>query len=212
MSLLELFVEVDDFCQAFERWAAKQQLPGRSKRGPAPVTSASEVMTIVIHLHQGGYRDFKHYYQKHVCKHLTAEFPTLVSYGRFVKLMPRVVLLLCAYLRHRFGRCTDIAFVDSTPLAVCHIERAKPGPLGLVRRKRCRVRQPVTRWILRPRRLLSHEATFTAVHTSPSGVGLKSASRSSISSSVPQRKAASDPPHCWPPRLTVSTPSIPLSL
>ncbi len=32
MSLLELFVEVDDFYQAFELWAAKQQLP--SMRGP----------------------------------------------------------------------------------------------------------------------------------------------------------------------------------
>lgn len=52
MSLLELFVEVDDFCQAFERWAAQQQLPGKAKRGPAPSLSASEVMTIVIHFHQ----------------------------------------------------------------------------------------------------------------------------------------------------------------
>lgn len=37
MSLLELFVEVDDFCQAFEKWAAKQQLPGAPRRGPKPV-------------------------------------------------------------------------------------------------------------------------------------------------------------------------------
>lgn len=72
MSLLKLFVEVDDFCQTFEDWAASQQLPGRVRRGPAPLMSASEVMTIVpqgfplvmIHYHQEGYRDFKHYYQK----------------------------------------------------------------------------------------------------------------------------------------------------
>ncbi len=62
MSLLELFVEVDDFCQEFERWAAPQQLPGKAKRGPVPLMSASEIMTIVIHFHQVGYRDFKHYY------------------------------------------------------------------------------------------------------------------------------------------------------
>ncbi len=47
MSLLELFVEVDDFCQEFENWTA-QQLPGKAKRGPAPSLSASEIMTIVI--------------------------------------------------------------------------------------------------------------------------------------------------------------------
>jgi hypothetical protein len=123
MSLLELFVEVDDFYQAFERWAAQQQLPGKAKRGPAPSLSASEVMTIIIHFHQQGYRDFKSFYQKHVCKHLRSEFPGLVSYGRFVELLPRIALLLCAYLQHRFGSCTGIAFVDSTPIAVCHNRR-----------------------------------------------------------------------------------------
>lgn len=123
MSLLELFVEVDDFYQAFERWAALRQLPGEKKRGPEPSLSASEVMTIVIHFHQAGYRDFKSFYQQHVCKHLVAEFPGLVSYGRFVELMPGVILLLCAYLQSRFGSCTGIAFVDSTSLAVCHNRR-----------------------------------------------------------------------------------------
>ncbi len=113
MSLLELFVEVDDFCQEFERWAAPQQLPGKAKRGPVPLMSASEIMTIVIHFHQAGYRDFKHYYQRHVCEHLFTEFPRLVSYGRFVELMPSVGLVLCAYLQSRFGRGTGIAFVDN---------------------------------------------------------------------------------------------------
>ncbi len=72
---------------------------------------------------QTGYRDFKRYYQKHVCEHLTAEFPGLVSYGRFVELTKSVLLPLCAYLQSRFGRCTGTAFVDSTPLAVCHNRR-----------------------------------------------------------------------------------------
>ena len=123
MSLLELFVEVDDFCRAFEGWAAAQQLPSKEKRGPKALLSASEVMTIVIHFHQAGYRDFKSFYQKHVCEHLVAEFPRLVSYNRFVELMPGVLLVLCAYLQSRFGRCTGIAFVDSTPLVVCHNRR-----------------------------------------------------------------------------------------
>lgn len=96
MSLLELFVEVDDFCQAFEHWTAQQQLPGKARRGPAPTMSASEVMTVVIHFHQQGYRDFKSFYQEHVCKYLVAEFPKLVSYGRFVELMSGVALPLCA--------------------------------------------------------------------------------------------------------------------
>jgi hypothetical protein len=102
MSLLALFVEVDDFHQVFEAQLAKQHLSSR-KYGPAASRSNSEIMTIVIHFHQIGYRDFKHYYLNHVCKHLRAEFPALVSYKRFVELMSGVLLPLIAYLQSRYG-------------------------------------------------------------------------------------------------------------
>lgn len=125
MSLLELFCDVDDFCRKFEAWVQEKQLASGNRRGPKPSLSASEVMTIMIHFHQQGYRDFKSYYQKHVCEHLQSEFPSLVSYGRFVELMPSVVLTLCAYLQSRFGHCTGIAFVDSTSIAVCHNRRIR---------------------------------------------------------------------------------------
>ncbi len=123
MSLLELFVEVDDFCQAFEPWAAKLLLLGKAKRGPKPVMSASEVMTLLIHFHQAGYRDFKSYYHRHVREHLHVEFPKLVSHNRFVELIKGAALLLCAYLGSRLGRCTSTTFVDSTSLTVCHNRR-----------------------------------------------------------------------------------------
>lgn len=80
-------------------------------------------MTLLIHFHQSGYRNFKTYYLEHVHKHLRAEFPGLVSYSRFVTLMPRVILLLWAYLVSRMGRCTGISFIDSTALKVCHNRR-----------------------------------------------------------------------------------------
>jgi hypothetical protein len=80
-------------------------------------------MTIMIHFHQSGYRDFKRYYTHHVQRHLRTAFPELVSYSRFVSLLPRVALLLWAYAQARCGRCTGIAFVDSTPLRVCHNRR-----------------------------------------------------------------------------------------
>ncbi len=51
------------------------------------------------------------------------EFPKLVSHNRFVELIKGAALLLCAYLRSRFGRCTGTTFVDSTALAVCHNRR-----------------------------------------------------------------------------------------
>lgn len=103
MSLLELFCEVDDFHQGFEAWASKQQLTQGAKRGPKCRLSASEVMTIIVHFHESSYRTLKAYYCKYVCKQLRGEFPLLVSYTRFVELMPQVLLPLCAYLQQSFA-------------------------------------------------------------------------------------------------------------
>jgi hypothetical protein len=125
MSLLELFVEVDDFCQAFEAQISKQQLAGKSKRGPSPSLAVSEIMTLMIDFHQEGYRNFKDYYLSHVCQYLRCEFPGLVSYNRFVELMSGVLLPLIAYLQSRYGQCTGISFVDSTAIAVCHNRRIR---------------------------------------------------------------------------------------
>ena len=122
-SLLELFCEVDDFHKRFTQEMASKQLDNGSRRGPACRLSQSEIMTIMIHFHESGYRTFKDYYQKHVLKQLGSEFPQLVSYNRFVELMPRVLLALCAYLQESFGVCTGINFVDSTSIRVCHNKR-----------------------------------------------------------------------------------------
>jgi hypothetical protein len=55
--------------------------------------------------------------------YLRAEFPKLVSYTRFIQLMPRILVVLCAYLQNCYGQTHGIAFIDSTTLAVCHNRR-----------------------------------------------------------------------------------------
>jgi hypothetical protein len=123
MSLLELFCDVDDFWKRMEQ-ERQQALPayvGQKRREPG--LCASEIMTILIHFHQTGYRCFKRYYQKYVLKHLRGAFPRAMSYSRFVRLIPRVVVLLWAYALSRCGRCTGISFIDSTALRVCHNRR-----------------------------------------------------------------------------------------
>ena len=76
MSLLELFCNVDDFCNAFDDYLQACGLAAGSdqKRGPQPLLALSEVMTIIIHYHQSHYRDFKAYYTDHVSMHLRSEF------------------------------------------------------------------------------------------------------------------------------------------
>ena len=120
MDLLELFVDVDDFCLSLEEWLAQQQLEsGRQRPGAKPRLADSEIMTIMIYFHMSNYRCFKQYYIKHVQEYLREEFPQLVSYTRFVELMPQVMPLLCAYLQSKLGRVTGISFLDSTSIPVC---------------------------------------------------------------------------------------------
>jgi hypothetical protein len=124
MSLLELFVSVDDFCQIFlPVWNKKLLGEGSKKRCRAGQLSMSELMTIIIYFHQSQYRNFKAYYSEHVCVHLSAEFPNLVTYERFVVLMPSAFGPLSAYLKSIYGRCSGISFIDSTALEVCDNHR-----------------------------------------------------------------------------------------
>ena len=124
MSLLELFVSVDDFCQVFlPFWERKLMEDGTKKRQRAGQLSVSEIMTIIIYFHQSHYRTFKAYYTEQVCQHLRGEFPKLVSYERFVVLMPSVLGPLSAYLKSLYGGCHGISFLDSTALLVCDNHR-----------------------------------------------------------------------------------------
>ena len=122
-----IFCEIDDFCQAFEKYCQQHLLEENPKsKGffPKSSMSLSEIMTIVITFHLSGYRTFKWYYQKHVCKNLQGYFPRLVSYNRFVELMGVSLLPLTLYMmKYRVGKCTGISFIDATTLDVCHNRR-----------------------------------------------------------------------------------------
>jgi hypothetical protein len=122
--LIAMFCDIDDFCKWFEPLYMQRLLQdGQRHRVRQGQLSLSEIMTIIVFFHASHYRNFKHYYTTYVEEHLRPYFPVLVSYSRFVELMPRAVVPLCGYLSTRKGRCTGITFVDSTSLAVCHNRR-----------------------------------------------------------------------------------------
>jgi hypothetical protein len=121
-ALTRIFCDIDDFCKRFEP-LLETHLLGMSRRTRQPRLSLSEIMTIIVHFHRSRYRTFKDYYTQHVCQYLRGHFPGLVSYNRFVELMPRALLPLCCFLKRRTGRCTGLAFIDSCALAVCHNRR-----------------------------------------------------------------------------------------
>jgi Transposase DDE domain len=122
--LIAMFCDIDDFCKWFEPLYMRRLLQsGQRQRTRQTALALSEIMTIIVYFHRSHYRDCKHYYTEYVATHLRPYFPALVSYSRFVELMPRAVVPLCGYLYTRKGRCTGITFVDSTSLAVCHNRR-----------------------------------------------------------------------------------------
>ena len=118
---------VDDFWKSFApAWRQSLLHSGQIKRQRSGHLVESEIMTILIQFHQSHYRDFKAYYTQHVCTHWRAEFPGLISYTRFVDLMPSVLVPLAAYLEACRGRCNGLSLVDSTKLAVCCNRRIQP--------------------------------------------------------------------------------------
>jgi hypothetical protein len=124
MSLRALYDHVDEcWKECAPLWRRVQLASGLRQRERAGQMSASEVMTILILFHELRDRDFKTYYTRQVPVYWRAAFPALVSYRRFIALVPPVVVPLCADLQGCLGACRGISSVDATALAVCHNRR-----------------------------------------------------------------------------------------
>jgi hypothetical protein len=120
----DIFCIVDEFCKDFETTTESFLLGNKPKR--KPTMSTSEVITIYLLFHLGGFRCFKHFYVHYVQKHMQAEFPKTVSYNRFVELMQSVLMPMTIFAKTCcLGNCTGISFVDSTPIRVCSNKRIK---------------------------------------------------------------------------------------
>ena len=122
--LTKIFVEVDDFCKAYDQEIVKSRLTdGSNHRKRSSGLSDSELVTIVIAFHQSGYRTLKGFYF-HLLEHYRSLIPGLLSYCRFISLLPRILVTLCLYvMKCRMGTCSGISFVDSTKIAVCGAKR-----------------------------------------------------------------------------------------
>jgi hypothetical protein len=121
--LTTLFCQVDDFWKAFKfEWEKHLIESKKSNRGPNPQLSISEMITIVILFHNSRFRDFKKFYS-FLQFYYKKEFPTLLSYSRFVYLKKNLFVPLFAFLLHQRGRLTGLYFIDATSIKVCHNKR-----------------------------------------------------------------------------------------
>lgn len=120
--ITEIFYVTDNFCLEFSKSIENHLLGNKPKRKPR--MSCSEVITIMVIFHLGGYRNMKHFYLGYVQKHLTHLFPQTVSYNRFVELMQSATLPMSIFLKTCcMGEGTGISFIDSTPIRVCKNKR-----------------------------------------------------------------------------------------
>ena len=119
--LVEIFCDVDDFCRVFiPQWEKQLLSNGTRKRNRACRMSMSEIMTIIIAFHTSNHRDFKNYYKGFICQFYRGHFPGLLSYTRFLEMMPKALVPLSSYFSTLKGEATGIEFVDSTSIKVCH--------------------------------------------------------------------------------------------
>ena len=122
--LIAIFCDIDNFCKEYEEYCTHHLLLDKNQVIPKTSMSMSEIMTITVYFHLSQYRTFKWYYKNYISEQMREYFPKLVSYNRFIEIMPSIIVPLTLYLiSKRFGKSFGINFVDSTTLEVCDPHR-----------------------------------------------------------------------------------------
>ena len=124
--IISVFCEIDNFCKEFIPYMKQQCIQNDDSLLSLELPSRlglSEAMTICAVFHLSGYRTFKWFYEKLILKDYRKFFPNIVSYNRFVELMPYTALPMVFFAHSRGGKCTGTSFVDSTTIDVCDSHR-----------------------------------------------------------------------------------------
>jgi hypothetical protein len=122
--LIEIFVQVDDFCQELEQWLRSQ---GKYKPIYHGRMSMSEMMAILIFYHHSGYKCFQYYYEEMIRFDIADDFPLAVSYKHFLSLIPRCLNHLFLFSKWQCSQAlpADAYYIDSKKLPICHNRRIK---------------------------------------------------------------------------------------
>jgi len=121
--ITEIYCIADEFCKNFDQEVKKISEEGKHTRNRSCEMSESEIMTILIMYHFGGFDNFKFYYQHYIYIHLKRNSPKTLSYSRFVQLESRVFISMMFFLAtvyHHFpylllsspfqlNKCKDLA-------------------------------------------------------------------------------------------------------
>ena len=116
--IVEVFCEVDDFCQALvPHWEASLLgTGGTAPRGPQPGLSTSEIITLLLVLHSSGFKHLKSFDHGFAEPLLRGYFPGMPCYEHFVTLQKSVFVPLVVFLVSHLGTRTGLYYIDSTAL------------------------------------------------------------------------------------------------
>ena len=106
--ITELFCILDNFCKIFNESLEKSLVSDQNHSTQKSALSLSEVMTIVILFHQSGYRFFKYFYCHMVVPFWKSAFPKLLSYNRFIEIIPCCLQALSCLFHQVRGMDTGI--------------------------------------------------------------------------------------------------------
>ncbi len=88
-NLMEIFYIIDEFCKSFDQTIKKHSLSAdanKKTRNKKSKLSPSEVITILVLFHTGGYRNLKHFYLFYVGK----QYEQRISNSSFLQLVCRI--------------------------------------------------------------------------------------------------------------------------
>ena len=168
-NITAIFFCLDEFCKSFEEWEKPRLLDTGKKRHRSCEMSLSELLTIMILYHLSPCKNFKYFYIIHLSHFHKQDFPKLLSYSRFVQLMPRLFVPLCILLQSLFGEKTGTYIADATSLPMCHNKRINRNRVfkGLAARGKTTMG-----WFygLKLHMVINHKGSIVAVKITPGNV------------------------------------------
>ena len=118
-----IYYLVDEFCKIYLIWQKHKLISSTNTRYRIGKMSLSEMLTIMIIYHQSPCREFKYFYLYFLPQKYSKNFPNLLSYNRFVEIMPQLLIPLSTLLHCIYGKKDEVYFIDSTKLQICHNKR-----------------------------------------------------------------------------------------
>ncbi|BAG41299.1 transposase [Orientia tsutsugamushi str. Ikeda] len=113
---------IDNFCKIYQEYERNRLIPSSNQRNRDGKLSLAELLTIVIYFYLSPCKDFKNYYLYYLHYKYKGYF-CLPSYSRIIQLWHIILLPLAALMHYLKGEETDIYYIDSTKLAICHNKR-----------------------------------------------------------------------------------------